>query len=163
MILVSLENVEKYSHMVARLPQRLKSMLFEIFLNGGCPKGTWSVEKISNNVDFSLWGNLATTWENFLTFSSETKIMKIRHSAYPRLDCNNTGCSERVQRCMYTNIAGSSPSWIRSVIVICDFDGWWYVEYVSKKIMPLSFIFLNSLYVIWFSACILGSHIIQDF
>ena len=36
------------------LPQRLKSMLFEIFLNGGCPKGTRSVEKISNNVDFSL-------------------------------------------------------------------------------------------------------------
>ena len=63
------------------LPQRLKSTLFEIFSNGGCPKGTRSVEKISNNVDFSLWGNRATTWEYFLTFSSETKIMKIRHSA----------------------------------------------------------------------------------
>ena len=36
------------------LPQRLKSMLFEIFSKGGCPKGTRSVEKISNNVDFSL-------------------------------------------------------------------------------------------------------------
>ena len=36
MILVSLENVKKYSHMVARLPQRLKSTLFEIFSNGGC-------------------------------------------------------------------------------------------------------------------------------
>ena len=66
--------------MVARLPQRLKSTLFEIFSNGGCPKGTRSVEKISNNIDFSLWGNRATTWEYFLTFSSETKIMKIRHS-----------------------------------------------------------------------------------
>ena len=64
------------------LPQRLKSTLFEIFSNGGCPKGTRSVEKISNNVDFSLWGNRATTWEYFLTFSSETKIMKITHSAY---------------------------------------------------------------------------------
>ena len=63
------------------LPQRLKSTLFEIFSNGGCPKGTRSVEKISNNVDFSLWGNRATTWEYFLTFSSETKIMKITHSA----------------------------------------------------------------------------------
>ena len=62
------------------LPQRLKSTLFEIFSNGGCPKGTRSVEKISNNVDFSLWGNRATTWEYFLTFSSETKILKIRHS-----------------------------------------------------------------------------------
>ncbi len=36
------------------LPQRLKSTLFEIFSNGGCLKGTQSVEKISNNVDFSL-------------------------------------------------------------------------------------------------------------
>ena len=62
------------------LPQRLKSTLFEFFSNGGCPKGTRSVEKISNNIDFSLWGNRATTWEYFLTFSSETKIMKIRHS-----------------------------------------------------------------------------------
>ena len=31
MILVSLENVKKYSHVAVRLPQRLKSMLFEIF------------------------------------------------------------------------------------------------------------------------------------
>ena len=31
MILVSLENVKKYSHVVSRLPQRLKSTLFEIF------------------------------------------------------------------------------------------------------------------------------------
>ncbi len=31
MILVSLENVKKYSHVVAQLPQRLKSTLFEIF------------------------------------------------------------------------------------------------------------------------------------
>ena len=48
------------------LPQRLKSTLFEIFPNGGCPKGTWSVEKISNNVDFSLWGNRATTQNTFI-------------------------------------------------------------------------------------------------
>ena len=36
------------------LPQRLKSMLFEFFSNEGCPKGTRSVEKISNNIDFSF-------------------------------------------------------------------------------------------------------------
>ena len=36
------------------LPQRLKSTLFEIFSNEGCPKGTQSVEKNSNDVDFSL-------------------------------------------------------------------------------------------------------------
>ena len=62
------------------LPQRLKSTFFERFSNGGCPKHTRSVEKISNNIDFSLWGNRATTWEYFLTFLSETKIMKIIHS-----------------------------------------------------------------------------------
>ena len=43
------------------LPQRLKSTLVEIFSNGGCQKGAQSVEKNSNNVDFSLWGNRATT------------------------------------------------------------------------------------------------------
>ena len=36
------------------LPQRLKSTLFKKFSNGGCLKDTWSVEKISNNVDFIL-------------------------------------------------------------------------------------------------------------
>ena len=50
------------------------------FSHGGCPKGPQSVEKISNNVDFSLWGNRATTWEYIVTFLSETKIMKIIHS-----------------------------------------------------------------------------------
>ena len=37
------------------LPQRLKSMAF----------GTAPIEKISNNVDFSLWGNSATTQNTF--------------------------------------------------------------------------------------------------
>ena len=32
------------------LPQRLKSMLFEIFSNGGCPKGTRSVEKFQTTL-----------------------------------------------------------------------------------------------------------------
>ena len=36
------------------LPQKLKSTLFDIFSNGGCLKGTQSVEKISNNIDFCL-------------------------------------------------------------------------------------------------------------
>ena len=56
MILVSLENVKKYSHVVARLPQRLKSTLFEIFSILQVPLGHPPFEKISNNVDFSLWG-----------------------------------------------------------------------------------------------------------
>ena len=63
------------------LPQRLKSTLFEIFSNGVDPKGPVEWEKISNNIDFSLWGNCATTQNISLTFSSETKIMKITHSA----------------------------------------------------------------------------------
>ena len=56
MILVSLENVNKYSHVVARLPQKLKSMLFEIFSTLRVPFGHPSFEKNSNNIDFSLWG-----------------------------------------------------------------------------------------------------------
>ena len=39
MILVSLENVKKYSHVAALLPQRLKSMLFEIFSTLQVPFG----------------------------------------------------------------------------------------------------------------------------
>ena len=62
MILVSLKNVTKYSHVVALLPQRLKSTLFEIFSNGGCPKGTRSVETVH------------------LSRKNETKIVKITHS-----------------------------------------------------------------------------------
>ena len=54
MILVSLENVTKYSHVVARLPQRLKSTLFEIFSTLRVPFGHPPFKKISNNVDFSL-------------------------------------------------------------------------------------------------------------
>ena len=54
MFLVSLENVKKYSHVVARLPQRLKSTLFEIFSTLRVPFGHPPFEKISNNVDFSL-------------------------------------------------------------------------------------------------------------
>ena len=40
MILVSLENVKKYSHVVARLHQKLKSTLFEIFSHSAGPFGT---------------------------------------------------------------------------------------------------------------------------
>ena len=38
------------------LPQRLELTFFEIFSSEGSPKlkGTWSEEKISDNVDFSL-------------------------------------------------------------------------------------------------------------
>ena len=58
MILVSLENVTKFSHVVAaRLPQRLKINVVWFFSTLLLvPFGHLSYEKISNNVDFSLWG-----------------------------------------------------------------------------------------------------------
>ena len=49
-------HLKKYSHVVARLPQRLKSTLFEIFSTLRVPFRHPPFEKISNNVDFSLWG-----------------------------------------------------------------------------------------------------------
>ena len=55
---LSLENVKKYSHVVAQLPQRLKSTLFEIFSNGGCPKTV------------------------HLSRKNEAKIVKITHSEF---------------------------------------------------------------------------------
>ena len=42
--------------LVAWLPQRLKSMLFEIFSTLRVTFGHPPFEKISNNVDFRLWG-----------------------------------------------------------------------------------------------------------
>ena len=50
MILVSLENVTKYAHVVARLSQRLKSTLFEIFLHSGYPLGTLSSKKFQTTL-----------------------------------------------------------------------------------------------------------------
>ena len=65
MILVSLENVKKYSHVVAWLPQRLKSTLFEIFSNRGFPL----------ILAFRANSAIALSRENL------TKIVKITHSA----------------------------------------------------------------------------------
>ena len=57
------------------LPQRLKSTFFEIILNGVVPKGPDEWRTNFKKVDFSLWGNRATTqthiwnWIFFLRFS----------------------------------------------------------------------------------------------
>ena len=59
---------------VARLPQRLKSTLFEIFSHSADLFGDAPFKKISNNMDFSLEANSALSREN------ETKIVKITHS-----------------------------------------------------------------------------------
>ena len=77
MILVLLENVRKYSHVVARLPQRLKSMLFEIFSNGD----QRSEKKFQTTLILFFEVIVQPPKTHFLTFSSETKIMKITHSA----------------------------------------------------------------------------------
>ena len=42
--------------MVAQLPQRLKSMLFELFSTFWVPFGHHLFKIFSNNIDFSLWG-----------------------------------------------------------------------------------------------------------
>ena len=76
MILVSLENVKKYSHVVARLPQRLKSTLFEIFSTLWVPFGHPPFEKITNNALI-----LAFEANSALSRGNETKIVKITHSA----------------------------------------------------------------------------------
>ena len=47
------------------LPQRLNSTLFEKFSSRPARKGSAAWEKISNNVDFSLWGNRATAQNTF--------------------------------------------------------------------------------------------------
>ena len=62
------------------LPQRLKSTLFEIFLNEGCPKGTRSEKKFQTTLILVFEVIVQPHKTHFLTFSSETKIMKITHS-----------------------------------------------------------------------------------
>ena len=57
MILVSLENVKKYSHVVARLPQRLKSMLFEIFSTLRYPSGTLRLKKFQTMLILAFLAN----------------------------------------------------------------------------------------------------------
>ena len=57
---------------VARLPHRLKSTLFEIFSHSAGPFGAAPFEKISNNVAFEA--------NNALSRENETKVVKINHS-----------------------------------------------------------------------------------
>ena len=119
MILVSLENVKKYSHVVAWLPQRLKSTFIEIFSSGGPPKGTWSEEKISKNVDYSLWGNRATTqihiwnWIFFPRFSS----LCARHRIF---DTNLKQCALHapLEHCTNNNIKDDDAEEINLVLCL---------------------------------------------
>ena len=48
------------------LPQSLKSTFFEIFSSGAAPKESAEWEVIPKNVDFSLWGNRATSMFGWL-------------------------------------------------------------------------------------------------
>ena len=77
MILVSLENVKKMLWVVARLPQRLKSKLFEIFSHSSGPFGAASFEKFQATLILAFEGNSALSRE----IENETKSVKITHSA----------------------------------------------------------------------------------
>ena len=48
------------------LPQRQKSMLFEIFSNGGCPKGTRSEKKFQTTLILALEANSTLSCQNAL-------------------------------------------------------------------------------------------------
>ena len=51
------------------------------YLHSEYPSGTLRSKKFQTTLILAFEANSATTWEYFLTFSSETKIMKITHSA----------------------------------------------------------------------------------
>ena len=64
------------------LPQRLKSTLFEIFSNGTAPKELAESEKKFHTTLILVFEVIVQPPKtHVLTFSSETKIMKITHSA----------------------------------------------------------------------------------
>ena len=60
---------------VARLPQRLKSMLFEIFSHSAGPWGPLCLKEFQTTWILAFEANSALSREN------ETKIVKITHSA----------------------------------------------------------------------------------
>ena len=64
---------------------------FEIFSSGGSPKRTRREEKISKNVDFSLWGNSATTQNTFFDIFKSSKTEK----KWDQNHENHTQCTTR--------------------------------------------------------------------
>ena len=60
---------------VARLPQRLKSTLFEIFSHSAAPSGPLRSKKFQTMLILALEANSALSHKN------DTKIVKITHSA----------------------------------------------------------------------------------
>ena len=70
-----------FTILVSFLPQRLKSTFFEIFLEWSGPEGTRGVKKcVQKTLILVFEVNMQPPKAHFLTFSSETKIMKITHS-----------------------------------------------------------------------------------
>ena len=69
MILVSLENVTKYAYVVA-----------QFFLHSEYPSGTLRSKKFQTMLILVFEVIVQPPKAHFLTFSSETKIMKITHS-----------------------------------------------------------------------------------
>ena len=65
----------------ALFASKAKINFFEILSSRGCPKGTRSEVKISKTLILVFEVIVQPPKTHFLTFSSETKIMKITHSA----------------------------------------------------------------------------------
>ena len=68
-------NNQKCVWVVAKLPQRLKSTLFEIFSHYADPFVTAQFEKISKNVDFSLWGKQCIVLPKWTFFSFQLIVL----------------------------------------------------------------------------------------
>ena len=75
------------------LPQRLKLTFFEKISSGGSLNETRSGEKISKNVDFSIWDNRASTVHTntfdigyFCTLAHRAIVFEIHN--WPVPDCN---------------------------------------------------------------------------
>ena len=83
---------------VARLPQRLKSTFFEIFSNGA-----------ARNVDFSLWGNCATTQNTFFDIFKSTKThfgeKKVRPKSWKSHIVKRRHCNIAVVWCTKLHLA----------------------------------------------------------
>ena len=92
----------------SRLPQRLKSTIFEKKNSLQVPYGEPSTQKDFKNIDFSLWGYRATTqthfgwlhdylkdykikvfWKKFLTPRSPSENLNLKNLKNSALSCQN--------------------------------------------------------------------------
>ena len=118
---------------VARLRQRLKLTFFEIFSSLKVPFGDPLLEKVSKNVDFSLWGKHCIVLPKWTFFHVLANIV------YTYLKIWSTSkwryfTPWKILSSAWINIL-ITPSWIRLIIMIWNMD--WIIRIQELSIRQM--------------------------